>query len=447
MTKYKLRASALDILQRIDRGGAYSHLLLDQVIKSNQVMLKDQGLLTEMVYGTLQRKLTLEYLVKQFVNKPKKLDDWVKWLLYLSFYQMYYLERVPDHAIIHEAVGIAKERGHKGIAGLVNGALRQAQRNGFPSFSDQMDTIEKLSITTSHPIWMITRWVKQYGIEKTTAMCEANLLRKPFSIRIQPMKIDREQAILELEKEEFEVSRSIFSDQGLIVKGNILKSDLFKKNLITIQDQSSMLVAEMMDLSKDMYVLDACSAPGGKTTHIAEKLENTGQIDAFDLHEKKVNLVKKKAVQLDLTNVTTGTIDSRELRQLYKQQTFDRILIDAPCSGLGVIRGKPDIKYQKTEADILRLASIQQALIENISSLLKKDGKLLYSTCTVDQQENEQVIATFLENNPKFEVDPMFFDSLPKPLRNAPGITAFGLQLFPDDFNTDGFFLTRLRLK
>ncbi|CQR47745.1 Ribosomal RNA small subunit methyltransferase B [Paraliobacillus sp. PM-2] len=447
MTKFKLRSSALEILLRVDNGGAFSHLLIDQMLKSNRVSEKDHGLLTEIVYGTIQRKLTLAYFVKHFVKKNARLDSWVEWLLYLSFYQMYYLERVPDHAVIHEAVGIAKERGHKGIASFVNGVLRQAQRKGFPGFENIADDVEKLSVITSHPRWLVSRWEKQYGYEKTTAMCKANLETKPFSARIQPLKLSREKAINKLQSEGYDVAASAFSNQGLVVKGNLLKSSLFQTHMVTIQDQSSMLVAEMMDLAEGMTVLDACSAPGGKTTHIAEKLNNTGQIHAYDLHDKKAKLVNTKAEQLELTNIVAKGADSRQLANFHEECTFDRILIDAPCSGLGVIRGKPDIKYQKKEKDITKLAMIQRELLEKISPLLKKDGKILYSTCTVDREENEQVVQSFLEDNPDYQVDPTFFETLPDVMQGSFGISDVGLQIFPDDFQTDGFFLTRICLK
>ncbi|GAA5415058.1 ribosomal RNA small subunit methyltransferase B [Paraliobacillus ryukyuensis] len=448
MTKYKLRSAALDVLLRVGDGGAFSHLLLDQTIKSNQVDKKDHALLTEVVYGTIQRKLTLEYFVANFVKKKHKLDPWVQWLLYLSFYQMVYLERVPTYAIINEAVGIAKERGHKGIASFVNGVLRQAQRTGFPTFDSIKGRDERLSIETSHPLWLVKRWIGYYGYEKTRSMCLANLETKPMSIRVQPMQLNQKEAIAELEQDGYEVAPSFFSEQGVIItKGNVLHSQLFQNNQVTIQDQSSMLVAEMMDLQEGMQVLDACSAPGGKTTHIAEKLNNTGGIYAYDLHEKKAKQVKQKAEALALTNIVAKAADSRQLDQYHAPQTFDRILIDAPCSGLGVVRGKPDIKYQKQEQDIHKLATIQTELLKKIAPLLRKDGKLLYSTCTVDREENEHVITAFLNEHAEFEVDPMFFETLPSDLRQSSGISAVGLQIFPDDFGTDGFFLTRLQRK
>ncbi|MBM7571774.1 16S rRNA (cytosine(967)-C(5))-methyltransferase RsmB [Aquibacillus albus] len=445
MTKYLLRNTALDILVRIDEGGGFSHLLIDQAIKKKGLNSRDEGLLTEIVYGTLQRKLTLEYFLSHFVDKKRKLAPWVNMLLYMSLYQMIYLDKVPDHAIIHESVEISKKRGHRGISGLVNGILRNVQRKGVPNVDKIEDSVKRLSIKTSHPTWLTKRWMNMYGMDITEAICETNLTHKPISVRIQPMKINKRDAVTQLEDEGFEIEESIFSDQGLVVnKGNILHSTLFKNGYLTIQDQSSMLVAEMMEVEKGMTVLDACSAPGGKTTHIAEKMLNEGNIHAYDLHDKKAKLVSKKALQLDLTIIEAKQADSRELNHYHKNDTFDRILIDAPCSGLGVLRGKPDIKYNKAESDIEKLASIQLELLEKISPLLKGDGKIIYSTCTIDKAENEKVVQQFLTNHPEYQIDEGFFDELPEALRNSIGVTEWGLQLFPHEFNTDGFFLTRI---
>lgn len=443
-----LRNSALNVLIRVGDNGAFSHLLIDQTIKKNQLSVQDQGLFTEIVYGTLQRKITLAHFVNKFVAKPDKLNDWAKWLLYMSFYQMHYLDKVPDHAIIHEAVDIAKKRGHPGIAKLVNGVLRNAQRTGFPNFDQIEDDAERIQLATSHPLWLVKRWLNTYGYEKTVKICEANLTTKPISVRVNPLRITREKAMEQLTSDGYQVVASQFSAQGMIIeKGNILKNRLFLEDYVSIQDQSSMLVAEMMELERDMTVLDACSAPGGKTTHIAEILANTGQVYAYDIHEKKAQLVTNKAKALGLTNVLARGKDARNLSSEHPNEYFDRILIDAPCSGLGVIRGKPDIKYHKKEADIRTLAKIQLDLLENIAPLVKKNGTILYSTCTIDREENEGVIQAFLSNNPNFQIDQAFFTDLPYHLQVGEGITSVGLQLFPDDFQTDGFFLTRLSKK
>ncbi|GGA84190.1 16S rRNA (cytosine(967)-C(5))-methyltransferase RsmB [Ornithinibacillus halotolerans] len=446
MKKYLLRNTIIDLLLRIELDNGYSHLLINHEIKAKNIPTKDEGLLTEIVYGTIQRKLTLDYYISHFVNPKKKLEPWVKILLRMSIYQMVFLDKVPDHAIIHEAVEIAKQRGHKGIGSFVNAILRNIQRNGTPDINEISDDIERLSIETSHPKWLVKRWINEYGFQRTREMCEANLQHKPMSVRIQPLKITRDEAIQQLEKEGYVVNKSFFSKQGLIIeKGNILKSSLFEQGVITIQDQSSMLVGEMIDARPGCTVLDACSAPGGKATHIAEKMKNEGHIHAHDLHQKKIKLINEKAKGLNITIIDAVPMDARKLDEHYSEEMFDRILIDAPCSGLGVMRGKPDIKYSKKEEDIERLSIIQQEILSTVVPLLKIDGLLVYSTCTVDTAENEEVVKQFLAKHTNYEIDQTFFSDLPKELQSTIGITAYGLQLFPQEFETDGFFLTRFR--
>lgn len=445
MSANQLRNTIVDLLLRIEKDHGYSHLVIDQALRTNRVDSKDEGLLTEIVYGTVQRKLTIDYYLESFVDPERKLDLWLKVLLRMSVYQMVYLDKVPDHAIIHEAVEIAKQRGHKGIASFVNGVLRNMQRKGVPDTAAMTNEVKRLSVETSHPEWLIDRWISIYGYQTTKEMCEENLTRKPLSIRIQPLRISREEAIASLNKEGLETRASSFSQQGIIIdKGNVLKTALFKEGFITVQDQSSMLVAEMLQPTPGMRVLDACSAPGGKVTHIAEKMKNKGEIHAYDLHKKKVKLVDEKASDLRLSIIDARPGDARNLQERHSKESFDRILIDAPCSGLGVIRGKPEIKYDKQQVDIERLSTIQLDILGSVAPLLKNDGLLIYSTCTVDKEENEDVIKRFLENNSNFKIDQRFFEELPNNLNDSLGITDLGLQLFPQTYHTDGFFLTRL---
>ncbi|MCD5322633.1 MULTISPECIES: 16S rRNA (cytosine(967)-C(5))-methyltransferase RsmB [Pontibacillus] len=448
MSEMALRNAALDIVSRVGENGGYSHLLIHQTIEKRGLSDRDTSLLTEIVYGTIQRKDTLDYYITPFVKNKKKLKPWVLWLLYMSCYQMVYLERVPDHAIIHEAVEIAKKRGHKGIVSMVNGVLRNLQRKGVPSLDQIDDPIERVAIETSHPKWMVKRWSDMYGLEETAKMCRQNLERPTMSVRVNTTRFSRDQVMETLKEDGFDCEESILSPQGIIIfSGNILHHSIFKEGGVTVQDESSMLVAEMMNLEEGMHVLDSCSAPGGKSTHIAEKMNNTGQVASFDLHKKKVKLVAEKANQLGLTNISTAQADARHLPELIGAESFDRVLLDAPCSGLGVVRGKPDIKYSKTEDDIDSLSAIQKELLESVSALMKKHGTLVYSTCTVDRQENEEVIQSFLSRHPDFEVDKAFFNELPEECKDLPGISEWGLQLFPQDFDTDGFFLTRLKRK
>ncbi|MGP4072601.1 16S rRNA (cytosine(967)-C(5))-methyltransferase RsmB [Piscibacillus sp. B03] len=442
MSKKSVREIALKLLNQVGESGGFSHILINQAISNNDLSNQDKGLLTEIVYGTLQRKLTLEYYLNPFVKKRTK--PWVKWLLYMSIYQMVYLERVPDHAVINESVTIAKKRGGKGTSGFVNGVLRNVQRQGVPKTDEVKDPIEKIAVETSHPYWLVKRWVNMYGESITRDMCESNLDSKKISIRVQPLKNSVEKVEKILEEEGIETNRSELSQQGLnILSGNPLHSQLFP-NEITIQDETSMLVSEMVDAQPGMMVLDACSAPGGKTTHLAEKMRNDGVIFAYDLHDKKVKLVKEKAEQLDLTIINSSSQDSRHLHEVHEEGMFDRILLDAPCSGLGVLRSKPDIKYHKSENDIYDLAKIQRELLESVFPLLKSNGTLVYSTCTVDRHENEEQIKSFLDEHPELKVDSTFFEQLPESCQSLDGISDYGIQIFPQDFNADGFFLTRL---
>lgn len=446
MSAYQLRNTIVDLLLRIEKDHGFSHLVIDQALRTNRVDPKDEGLLTEIVYGTIQRKLTIDYYVESFIDPKKKLDLWLKILLRMSVYQMVYLDKVPDHAIIHEAVEIAKQRGHKGIASFVNGVLRNIQRKGVPDTASITNEVKRLSVETSHPEWLVERWISSYGYQTTKEMCEENLTRKALSIRVQPLRISCREAMDRLNEEGLETRASAFSKQGIVIdKGNVLKTDLFKEGYITIQDQSSMLVGEMLQATSGMRVLDACSAPGGKVTHIAEKMEDKGEIYAYDLHKKKVKLVEEKASDLQLTIIDARPGDARNLQELHEKESFDRILIDAPCSGLGVIRGKPEIKYDKQIDDIERLSTIQLDILESVAPLLKNDGLLIYSTCTVDKEENEQVIKKFLKNNSNYRIDQRFFEELPNKLNESQGITDLGLQLFPQTNGTDGFFLTRLK--
>jgi len=445
MTTYLLRNTMLELLLRIDEDSGYSHLLINHEINQRNIDAKDVGLLTEVVYGTMERKLTIDYFLDPFIASQGELDSWVKMVLRMSVYQMVYLDKVPAHAIINEAVGISKERGHQGIASFVNGVLRNVQRKGLRKTTDIKDKVERLSIETSHPKWLVDRWISHYGFDVTKEMCEANLSRKEVAVRVQPLRISRDVAMERLNEQGLQTKPSAFSSQGIIIEeGNVLHTDLFLDGYLTVQDQSSMLATEMLDVASGMHVLDACSAPGGKVTHIAEKMADEGKVNAYDLHKKKINLVKEKASTLNLSIIDAQFGDARKLQEFHEDETFDRILIDAPCSGLGVIRNKPDVKYNKNIRDIERLATIQLDIITKVAPLLKKDGLLVYSTCTVDVEENEAVVKAFLEANENFRVDDNFSETLPPIIKQEGNINEYGLQIFPQTYGTDGFFMTRL---
>ncbi|MCM2533464.1 16S rRNA (cytosine(967)-C(5))-methyltransferase RsmB [Neobacillus pocheonensis] len=444
--KKNVRATAMDLLVTIEKNQSYSNLLLNNTIEKNELSAKDVGLLTELTYGTLQRRMALDFFLKPFIQDSKKLANWIHHLLRLTLYQMVYLDKIPDRAAIYEAVEIAKKRGHKGIASLVNGVLRSIQREGLPSFNEVADPIERLSLETSHPKWLVTRWVNQFGYDKTKEMCEINLTAPLQTARINLTRISRDECVALLEEDGFQIEKSPVIPEAIrCLKGNLASTLAFKYGMFTIQDESSMLATYALGDVKNELILDACAAPGGKSTHIAEKMNNTGEVIAIDLHEHKVKLINDNARRLGLENIKTSVLDSRLVGEHFNEESFDKVLLDAPCSGLGVMRRKPDMKYTKTEQDIMQLSSIQQKLLKSVSALVKKGGILVYSTCTVDKEENEKTVAAFLKENPQFEEDITFKERMPEAIR--PLITSYDLQIFPQDFGSDGFYLAALRKK
>ncbi|HJH10870.1 MAG TPA: 16S rRNA (cytosine(967)-C(5))-methyltransferase RsmB [Metalysinibacillus jejuensis] len=435
-----VRDAALSILLAVDKNQAYSNLLLHETIKRHKIEPKDRALLTEMTYGTLQHKMTLDYYLEPFIRG--KIDHWVRWLLRLSLYQMHYLTRIPPHAAVNEAVEIAKRRGHKGIASTVNGILRSILRQGVRSTDEITDPIERLSIATSHPNWLVERWVAAYGMATTQAMLEENNVPPIQTVRVNLTKGTVEEAITHLTAEGIKVERSTLIPECLhITGGQAARTAAFGQGLITIQDESSMLPATVMNPQPDWRVLDMCAAPGGKTTHLAEKMNDEGSILALDLHPHKLELIDENTARLGLESIDTAPLDGRKAPEYLAVESFDAVLVDAPCSGLGVMRRKPDIKYTKREEDLESLQAIQLSLLKAATRLLKPGGLLIYSTCTVDKTENEGTVAQFLQDVKKMQLTPL--QNLPAALdaKQKDGM----LQVFPQDFGSDGFFVAAFR--
>ncbi|WP_078391543.1 16S rRNA (cytosine(967)-C(5))-methyltransferase RsmB [Shouchella patagoniensis] len=446
MNKPSVREVALDALIKVEKNQAFSHLLLNTTLNKAGLDKRDGGLLTELVYGTIAHRLTLDYYLSPFLVKSKKRDLWVDVLLRLSVYQMVYLDRIPDRAIVHEAVTIAKTRGHKGISGMVNGVLRSIQREGLPDLHDIQEPLTRHSITTSHPEWLLDRWVKQYGEEAAVAMAQANNEHPEVTLRVNHTLATSQEVIQALDKEGVKAEESLLlKELALVVKkGNAFSTNAFKQGLFTAQDEASMMVGLLVHASKDMCVLDTCAAPGGKSTHIAESMDNTGTVRSLDLHKHKVKLIAEQAERLQLSQIHTDVEDARNLNEL-TERTFDRVLVDAPCTGFGVIRRKPDIRWAKTEKDVNAISNVQAAILANASRFVKKEGTLVYSTCTVEKEENEQVVEQFLLNHPSFKVDESAFQVLPDKIQKEGRFNNFGLTMLPQDFGTDGFFMVALK--
>ncbi|SDY74302.1 16S rRNA (cytosine967-C5)-methyltransferase [Evansella caseinilytica] len=441
MAGSNVREATLDILLKIEQRQAYSNLLVNETIKKAGLPQKDVPLLTELVYGTLQRQLTLDFYLTPFSKRPlERLEKWVHLLLRLTLYQMIYLDRVPDRAAIHEAVEIAKKRGHKGIAGTVNGILRTIQRSDLPDIDALETEVDRLAVKTSHPQWLISRWVSQYGIRRTEQMAAANLQPPVLTARINTSKAAIDEVLASLQSAGVAATQSETIPECIeISKGSVIHTSAFKAGLLTIQDAGSMLVAYALAPEKQEVILDACAAPGGKSTHIAEKIADSGKIISLDIHPHKVHLIKQSAERLQLNSIETQVLDAREAGGHLERESFDRILVDAPCSGLGVIQRKPDIKWTKTAEDVRRLSKIQRSILDSVWPLLKKGGRLVYSTCTVDKEENQQVVEAFVSAKEDAVFDDRLAECLPAYYRDD--CRSGMLQLFPGDKKTDGFFI------
>lgn len=431
MTDKNVRFVALNILDQVLAEGGYSNLLINEAIKDDLVEEKDRALLTEIVYGTLQHKLTLEYYIEPFIKA--NLKGWMKRLLLMSVYQAVYLTKIPDHAIINEAVEITKKRGSFTGAKTINAILRNFQRQPLRSLDELKDEKKRLSIETSTPLWLVKHWTTHFGLETTRAICENMLERPETSVRVNTTRLTIKEAIERLENEGFTVKQSSVVPECLFIEGPpVVQTRLFKDGLVSVQDASSMLVAHIMNPEPNDEILDTCSAPGGKTCHMAEKLNHTGHIDAYDIHEHKLDLIRFNLRKLRLDNVS---VDLHDARAPFEKQ-YDKVLVDAPCSGLGVAKRKPEIKYEKTPKNIEQLWPLQLDILRNAAEAVKPGGLLIYSTCTIEQMENDNVVYSFIKENKEFELESIELDETYKTL-----------QILPHDFNADGFFIAKLRRK
>lgn len=428
-----VRALAFETIQDIINDKAYSNIIINDVLSNNELNRADKGLYTELVYGTLKRKYTLDYLLKPFVQT--KLKGWVRQLLWMSIYQYVYLDKIPEHAIINEAVEIAKYKGGPHNGNVVNGILRNIMRSDLPDFTEITDDKKRIAIEYSLPKWLVDHWTTHFGIEKTETIAQSFLDKVTTTVRVNLTRISVDDAIRRL-TDDYIVEQDREIETCLHISGKpIIESRMFKDGLISIQDKSSMFIGELMALKEGDQVLDACSAPGGKACHIAEILNGTGHVDATDIHEHKIDLIDFNIRKLRLSNISAFEHDATEKYD----KVYDKILVDAPCSGLGVLRHKPEIKYEQSQHAIESLVEIQLEILNNVKYNVKPGGTMIYSTCTIEQMENKNVVYTFLKENKDFE-----FDQFEHPITGEKVKT---MQILPQDFNSDGFFITRIRRK
>ena len=399
------RKIAFEVLMRVD-GGAFADLALDAALERSPTMdPRDRALCTELVYGALRQRGRLDFALTRFSRKPlAKLEPRVLWLLRLGVHQILHLDKIPDSAAVNEAVSLARKIGLERATGFINGTLR--------SFLRERDTIpwpktEKAQAYLQHvlslPRWLAASWLTDFGQDEALRLGEAMLAAAPFTLRVNTLKISRQDYLELLQQAGWQGAATQFAPEGVTIlergAGSLPGS---REGLCQVQDEASMLMAHLIAPKPGERILDACAAPGGKTTHLAALLENRGDIVALDLHPQRVELIRSGAERLGCQNIQARAWDLENPPDFLEPQSFDRILVDAPCSGLGVLRRNPEIRWRRQPEDIRPLAQLQQRILANVAPLLRPGGRLIYSLCTLTREESTEVREAFLASQSQF---------------------------------------------
>jgi 16S rRNA (cytosine967-C5)-methyltransferase len=436
------RKRALSLLVRFDAGDTALDSLLEQEFKG--LSTQERSFAMELVYGVVRWRIKIDWIIDLKARiKTKKMERRVLNALRLGIYQLLFLSKIPPHAVINESVKLVSGSGVK-TRGFVNAMLRRIddERKGiiFPNLKES--PARYLSVVHSHPEWLIKRWLNRYGTSETIALCQANNRRPQITMRSNTLSTTREQLLHNLLKEGIQAEPARFSPLGITIVERP-PTPLASSPEFYLQDEASQLVPYLLAPEPGEVILDACAAPGGKATALAQLMENRGKIYAMDISGKRLPVIEKIASRMGATIVSAVRGDALKQIDFAPTGSFDAILVDAPCSGLGVIRRNPDIKYRKREADIERLAGLQTAILENLAASLRDGGRIVYSTCSLEPEENEEVIEGFLANHPEFVVE-RASQFLPESCTPLVGDDGF-MRTLPQRDGMDGFFAARLR--
>ena len=442
----KPREIALKTLYDIDKNGAYSNIALDEQIKQNKKILsnKDIGFISEVVYGTTTWRLTLDSIIQKHSNlKLKKISTWILNILRMGTYQIVFLDKVPKSAAVNESVNLAKRYGHKSSSNFVNAVLRKVEKKDFEDFEKIENNLERISKCNSMPQWIIEQLLDDGNdIEKIESICQASNYKPKIFIRVNRLKDKKENVKAKLNEYGINAQEAELPDFLALEKINDIKNmKEFEEGKFTVQDEGAGLIPLVLNPKENETILDACSSPGGKTTYIAELMNNKGKIVAWDIHEHRVKLVEENAKRLGIHIIEAELQDATQYLEKYKNY-FDKILLDVPCLGIGVLKRKPDIKWQRKKEDIDEITQIQNKILENCSKYLKKNGELVYSTCSIFKKENEGIISKFLEKNKNFEIEKIeknlsnYFDKFIEKNKF--------FEIYQNE-KTDGFFICKLR--
>lgn len=438
----KEREIALFILMDILEDGAYNNIILRKTLNKHKELTSVQkAFITELVNGTLRNLINIDYIINNFSKiKTEKMKPFILNNIRIAAYQILYMDKIPISAACNEAVILAKKRNFSTLAGFVNGVLRSVAREK-DNIKYPNDKFEAIAIKYSYPEWLLKYWESDMSVSDIKKTCIAFTQPPKLSICVNTTKIDKKSLEENLFNEGIAVNNDTLLDNSLYIyrTNNIANSKCYNKGLFHIMDESSMLAAKILAPTENSTVVDVCSAPGGKSFAIAEYMNNTGKVYSRDIYEHKLELIKSGAERLGLTSIIPQLKDATEIDNTTKA---DFVLVDAPCSGLGLLRKKPDIKYNKVYTDIEELSEIQRKILAASASMINKNGVLVYSTCTISPKENIENVKWFC-NKYNFTTESIY-KYLPESINCNTASDGY-IQLLPYEYDTDGFFIARMR--
>ena len=444
------REAALSVLYDVETKGAWSNLALRQKLAESDYSSADRAFITELVYGVTRMKGNCDYLLELFLNASlEKLPPHILLILRMGIYQLRYLGGVRPAAAVDEAVKLAKKYGHRGTVALVNAVLRNYLRgvDGIKFPDRGKEPVKFLSAYYSYPRWLAGYFIKLWGLDEAEKFCAYANTPRSVDIRVNTLRTDIASLAAELKSAGIDTERGKYAPEALtlLTGADMEKLPPFAEGLFTVQDEVSMLASLALSPQPDSRVIDMCAAPGGKTTHLAQLCQNRGEIRAFDIHEHKIPLIDAACERMRIDIVRSEARDGASLAEDYREWA-DYLLLDAPCTGLGVLSRRADARWNKKYEDIAELAAVSRSLLSSAAACLKRGGVMVFSTCTVSKEENEDNLQWFMDNHADFSLESI--DSLMPLFKFEEDISALRrgyIQLLPQRHELDGFFIARLR--